>query len=71
MPPHPVGRAEWDADVVRDDVRGYVAEHPYDGQPVVADETGERIRADRGGVLGSGGSAARSAAGTVSHGPFQ
>ncbi|WP_434600506.1 IS701 family transposase [Streptomyces sp. A5-4] len=39
---HLLGRAKWDADQVRDDVRGYVVEHLHDGQAVlVVDETGD------------------------------
>lgn len=37
-----MGRAKWDADQVRDDVRGYVVEHLHDDQAVlVVDETGD------------------------------
>jgi SRSO17 transposase len=39
---HLLGRAKWDADQVRDDVRGYVVEHLHDDQAVlVVDETGD------------------------------
>ena len=39
---HLLARARWDADGVRDDVRGYVVEHLGDPQAVlVADETGD------------------------------
>lgn len=39
---HLLGRAKWDADQVRDDVRAYVVEHLRDDQPVlVVDETGD------------------------------
>ncbi|MFD8931463.1 IS701 family transposase [Streptomyces mirabilis] len=39
---HLLGRAKWDADAVRDDVRGYVVEHLRDDQAVlVVDETGD------------------------------
>lgn len=39
---HLLGRAKWEADQVRDDVRGYVVEHPHDDQAVlVVDETGD------------------------------
>jgi hypothetical protein len=39
---HLLGRAKWDADQVRDDVRDYVVEHLYDDQAVlVVDETGD------------------------------
>ncbi len=39
---HLLGRAKWDADRVRDDVRGYVVEHLHDDQAVlVVDETGD------------------------------
>lgn len=39
---HLLSRAKWDADAVRDDVRGYVVEHLYDGRAVlVVDETGD------------------------------
>ncbi|MEV6162018.1 IS701 family transposase [Streptomyces sp. NPDC052052] len=39
---HLFGRAKWDADAVRDDVRGYVADHVHDDQAVlVVDETGD------------------------------
>ncbi|MER7195469.1 transposase [Streptomyces flaveolus] len=39
---HLLGRAEWDADLVRDDLRGYVLEHLADEQAVlVVDETGD------------------------------
>jgi SRSO17 transposase len=38
---HLLGRANWDADEVRDDLRGYVLEHLGDGDAVlVVDETG-------------------------------
>lgn len=39
---HLLGRAKWDADQVRDDVRSYVVEHLHDDQAVlVVDETGD------------------------------
>uniref|UniRef100_UPI0038991EFD IS701 family transposase n=1 Tax=Actinacidiphila yanglinensis TaxID=310779 RepID=UPI0038991EFD len=39
---HLLGRAKWDADAVRDDVRDYVVEHLHDDQAVlVVDETGD------------------------------
>jgi SRSO17 transposase len=39
---HPLARAKWDADGVRDDVRGFVAEHLGDaGAVLVVDETGD------------------------------
>lgn len=39
---HLLSRAKWDADAVRDDVRGYVVEHLYDERAVlVVDETGD------------------------------
>ncbi|MGW5465110.1 IS701 family transposase [Streptomyces sp. NPDC003996] len=39
---HLLGRAKWDADAVRDDVRGYVVERLHDDQAVlVVDETGD------------------------------
>ncbi|GGN63374.1 hypothetical protein GCM10011579_031650 [Streptomyces albiflavescens] len=39
---HLHGRARWDADTVRDDVRGYVVEHLHDEDAVlVVDETGD------------------------------
>jgi SRSO17 transposase len=39
---HLLGRAKWDADQVRDDVRAYVVEHLQDDQAVlVVDETGD------------------------------
>ncbi|MGW5781052.1 IS701 family transposase [Streptomyces sp. NPDC003863] len=39
---HLLGRAEWDADVVRDDVREYVLNHLHDDDAVlVVDETGD------------------------------
>src|SRR5580658_6419320 len=39
---HLLARAKWDADGVRDDVRGYVVEHLGDtGAVLVADETGD------------------------------
>ncbi|GLX34206.1 hypothetical protein Sros01_02790 [Streptomyces roseochromogenus] len=39
---HLLGRAKWDADQVRDDVRAYVVEHLRDDQAVlVVDETGD------------------------------
>lgn len=39
---HLLGRAKWDADQVRNDVRGYVVEHLHDDQAVlVVDETGD------------------------------
>ncbi len=38
-----LGRAKWDADLVSDDLRGYVLEHLADERAVlVVDETGER-----------------------------
>lgn len=39
---HLLGRAKWDADAVRDDVRGYVVEQLHDDRAVlVVDETGD------------------------------
>ncbi|MFE5710641.1 transposase [Streptomyces sp. NPDC056501] len=39
---HLLGRAKWDADQVRDDVRAYVVEHLHDDEAVlVVDETGD------------------------------
>ena len=39
---HLLGRAKWDADAVRDDIRGYVVEHLGDTEAVlVVDETGD------------------------------
>ncbi|WP_306192845.1 MULTISPECIES: transposase, partial [unclassified Streptomyces] len=39
---HLLGRAKWDADLVRDEVRDYVVEHLHDEQAVlVVDETGD------------------------------
>lgn len=39
---HLLGRAKWDADQIRDDVRDYVVEHLHDDQAVlVVDETGD------------------------------
>ncbi|MFD5781522.1 IS701 family transposase [Streptomyces sp. NPDC058220] len=39
---HLLSRAKWDADAVRDDVRGYVVEHLHDERAVlVVDETGD------------------------------
>jgi len=39
---HLLARAKWDADGVRDDVRGYVVEHLGDpGAVLVVDETGD------------------------------
>ncbi|MFE7123027.1 IS701 family transposase [Streptomyces sp. NPDC057617] len=39
---HLLSRAKWDADAVRDDLRGYVVEHLHDDQAVlVVDETGD------------------------------
>jgi len=39
---HLLGRAVWDADAVRDDVRGYVVEHLAEPEAVLAvDETGD------------------------------
>ncbi|MFF8939247.1 IS701 family transposase [Streptomyces paradoxus] len=39
---HLLGRAKWDADQVRDDVRGYTVKHLHDDQAVlVVDETGD------------------------------
>jgi SRSO17 transposase len=39
---HLLGRAKWDADLVRDDVRDYVVEHLHDAEAVlVVDETGD------------------------------
>ncbi|WP_079405384.1 transposase [Streptomyces sp. 3211] len=46
---HLLGRADRDADAVRDDVRGYVADHPHDDQAVLrADETGDLKMGTRG-----------------------
>jgi SRSO17 transposase len=46
---HPLARAKWDADGVRDDVRGYVAEHLGDpGAVLVIDETGDVKKGRRG-----------------------
>jgi SRSO17 transposase len=40
---HLLGRARWDADAVRDDIRAYVVEHLYDQDVVlVVDDTGDR-----------------------------
>ena len=37
-----LGRARWDADAVRDDMREYVLEHLHDeGAVLVVDETGD------------------------------
>lgn len=42
---HLLGRAKWDADTVRDDVREYVLEHLHDDDAVlVVDETGRPVR---------------------------
>jgi SRSO17 transposase len=39
---HPLSRAGWDADAVRDDLRAYVVEYLHDDQAVlVVDETGD------------------------------
>ncbi|MET8637647.1 IS701 family transposase [Streptomyces sp. NPDC004680] len=38
---HLLGRAKWDANMVRDDVREYVAEHLHDDAVLVVDETGD------------------------------
>jgi SRSO17 transposase len=39
---HLLSRAKWDADAVRDEVRGYVVEHLHDERAVlVVDETGD------------------------------
>ncbi len=39
---HLLGRAQWDADAVRDDLRGYVADHlGVPGAVLVVDETGD------------------------------
>jgi SRSO17 transposase len=39
---HLLSRAKWDADAVRDDLRGYVVEHLHDERAVlVVDETGD------------------------------
>lgn len=39
---HLLSRAKWDADAVRDEVRGYVVEHMHDDQADwVVDETGD------------------------------
>jgi SRSO17 transposase len=39
---HLLGRAKWEADQVRDDLRDYVVEHLHDDQAVlVVDETGD------------------------------
>lgn len=39
---HLLGRAMWDADAVRDDLRGYVVDHLGDtGAVLVVDETGD------------------------------
>ena len=57
---HLLGRARWDADRVRDDVREYVLEHLHDEDAVlVVDETGDVkkvMAAFRGPVPDSGGS---------------
>jgi SRSO17 transposase len=39
---HLLGRANWDADLVRDDLRGYVSEHLFgeEGAILIVDETG-------------------------------
>lgn len=51
---HPLGRAKWDADLLRDDLRGYVLEHLADEQAVlVGNETGDPRagrRPGRGGL---------------------
>jgi SRSO17 transposase len=45
---HLLGRAAWDADAVRDDVRDYVVEHLYDPDAVlVVDETGDLKKGTR------------------------
>jgi SRSO17 transposase len=39
---HLLGRAKWDADAIRDDLRGYVMEHLGEaGGVLVVDETGD------------------------------
>ncbi|GJF27209.1 hypothetical protein SHO565_77730 [Streptomyces sp. HO565] len=39
---HLLSRARWDADAVRDDLRGFAIEHPQDDKAVlVVDETGD------------------------------
>ncbi|MEV6380954.1 IS701 family transposase [Streptomyces sp. NPDC051773] len=45
---HPLGRAKWDADLVRDDLRVFVLEHLADDQAVlVVDETGDLKKGTR------------------------
>jgi SRSO17 transposase len=45
---HLLGRAKWDADLVRDDLRDYVLEHLADDQAVlVVDETGDLKKGTR------------------------
>jgi hypothetical protein len=52
---HLLSRAKWDADQVRDDVRGYVVEHLRDDQAVlVVDETGD-VKKGAGMVAGQWG----------------
>ena len=46
---HLLARAKWDADGVRDDVRGYVIEHLGDPGAVLVDETGD-LKKGTGGV---------------------
>ena len=45
---HLLGRAKWDADEVRDDLRSYVVDHLGDDEAVlVVDETGDVKKGDR------------------------
>ena len=45
---HLLSRAKWDADAVRDDLRGYVVDHLGDpGAVLVVDETGDLKKGDR------------------------
>jgi SRSO17 transposase len=45
---HLLSRAKWDADAVRDDLRGYVADHLGDpGAVLVVDETGDLKKGDQ------------------------
>lgn len=44
---HLLGRARWDADALRDDVREYVVEHLHDDAVPVVDETGDLKKGTR------------------------
>ncbi|OIJ86310.1 hypothetical protein BIV23_44055 [Streptomyces monashensis] len=43
---HPLGRAKWEADAVRDDVRGYVVEHLHPAERRCPDKSSEPMSDD-------------------------